>query len=117
MKVDLAKILVARFHGSLAAQAAEDEFNRIFVDKGVPDEMPEFQIPATHFKEEIDVAALLKDCGLVASTSEGRRLIQSRAVEIGGIKVAELKAKFNFSAGDQMIVKVGKKKFARVLIG
>ena len=43
-KVALAKFLIARFHSATAAQAAEDEFNRIFVDKGLPDEIPAFDV-------------------------------------------------------------------------
>src|SRR5690606_26887133 len=100
-KVRLAKEFVKRFHGAEAAEAAEEEFNRIFVAKGVPDEMPEFKIPASRFSDEIDVAALLKDCLLVQSTSEARRLIQGGAVEMGGAKVREPKVKFDFKAGDE----------------
>jgi tyrosyl-tRNA synthetase len=117
VKVNLAKEFVKRFHGAEAAQAAEDEFNRIFVNKGLPDEMPEFKVPATHFNDDVDVGALLKDCGLVPSTSEARRLIQSNAVEFAGQKITQPRTKFSFNAGDEVIVKVGKKKFAKLLIG
>lgn len=116
-KVRLAKEFVQRFHGSKAAEDAEAEFERIFVNKGVPDEMPEFRLPSTRFNEDIDVAALLKDCELVPSTSEARRLIQSNAVEIAGEKVTEPRRKFAFKPGDSVILKVGKKKFAKLLIG
>lgn len=117
VKVRLAKGFVKRFHGAEAAEAAEEEFNRIFVDKGVPDDMPEFKVPASRFMDEVDVASLLKDCLLVPSTSEARRLIQGSAVEIGGEKVREARMKFDFKAGDAVIVKVGKKKFAKLVIG
>ncbi len=116
VKVRLAKEFVKRFHGADAGEAAEAEFNRIFVDKGVPDEMPEHRLPSTHFNEDIDVAALLKDCELVPSTSEARRLIQGNAVEIGGVKVAAARVKFSFKPGDEIVVRVGKKKFAKLLI-
>ena len=117
VKVRLAKEIVKRYHGAAAADGAEDEFNRIFVDKGVPDDMPEFTFPASRFGEELDVATLLKDCGLVPSTSEARRLIQSNAVEIAGAKVTQAKAKFPFKSGEEHVVKVGKKKFAKLRIG
>ena len=70
-KVALAKLIVARFHGDSAASRAEEEFNEIFVKKGVPDEMPEIGIPSSRFQGEIDVAAFLKECELVTSSSEG----------------------------------------------
>lgn len=117
VKIRLAKEFVKRFHGAEAAEAAVTEFHRIFVDKGVPDEMPEHRLPSTHFIDDIDVAALLKDCELVPSTSEARRLIQSNAVEIAGSKVTAPRVKFAFKPGDEVIVKVGKKKFAKLLIG
>jgi len=117
VKVRLAKEFVTRFHGAAAGGAAVEEFERIFVNKGVPDEMPEYRIPATHFNEDIDVASLLKDCGLVPSTSEARRLIQSNAVEIDGKKITNSREKFVFRSGDEIVAKVGKKKFARLLIG
>ena len=116
VKVELAKIFVTRFHGAAAARAAEDEFNRMFVDKGLPDDMPEFKASAAKFAVEVDVGALLKDYDLVASTSEARRLIQSNAVEIGGQKVTDVRKTFSFKAGDEVILKVGKKKFAKLRI-
>jgi tyrosyl-tRNA synthetase len=117
VKVNLAKELVRRFHGATAAEAAVEEFDRIFVNKGVPDEMPEFSLPAAKFKDEIDVGTFLKELDLVPSTSEARRLLQSNSVEIAGSKITAVKAKFAFKSGDEVIVKVGKKKFAKVKIG
>ena len=116
IKVALAKILVDRFHGAGTGQAAEDEFNRIFVNKGVPDDMPEFTLPASRFTEEVDVAGLLKEFDLIPSTSEGRRMLQANAVEIAGSKVTALKMKFSFQKGESIVVKVGKKKFAKLVI-
>ena len=116
VKVRLAKEFVKRFHGAAAAEAAEEEFNRIFVNKGVPDEMPEFNMPTSKFAVEIDVPSFLKELDLVPSTSEARRLLPSNAVEIAGQKVTAIKAKFDFKAGSEVIVKVGKKKFAKLRI-
>ncbi len=116
VKVRLAKELVKRFHGGQAAELAEQEFERIFVDRGLPDDMPEHSLPAAHFNEEIDVAALLKDCQLVTSTSDARRLIASNAVEFGGEKVTSPRCRFSLKAGDEVVIKVGKKKFARLTV-
>jgi tyrosyl-tRNA synthetase len=115
-KVRLAKEFVTRFHGAQAGEAAVEEFERIFVNKGVPDDMPEFKASASKFASEIDVAAMLKEYDLVASTSDARRLLQSNSVEIAGEKVTSVKAKFSFKAGDEVILKVGKKKFAKLII-
>jgi tyrosyl-tRNA synthetase len=116
VKVRLGKEIVQRFHGAEAAQGSEDEFNRIFVNKGVPDDMPEFTKSAAQLQSETDICALLKEFALVESTSEARRLLQSNAVEIAGSKVKDLKMKFTCKPGDELILKVGKKKFAKLKV-
>ena len=115
-KVSLAKILVDRFHGAGQGQAAEDEFNRVFVNKGVPDDMPAFTLPASHFASELDVSALLKQLDLVATTSDARRMLASNAVEVAGEKISDLKKHFALKSGDSIVFKVGKKKFAKVVV-
>lgn len=110
VKVDLAKILIARFHSAAAAQAAEDEFNRIFVDKGLPDEIPAVKTAAG----EIGICQLLTQIGLTASNGEAKRLVQGRAVEIDQVKVEDEKLKLNLKKGSSLIVRAGKKKFAKV---
>lgn len=114
VKVNLAKILIARFHSQTAAQAAEDEFNRIFVDKGLPDVVPEFEVPAS--AEPIWICALMKNAGLVPSTSEAKRLISGRAVEIDGSKVENEQLKIELKSGLSMVIKAGKKKFVKVIV-
>lgn len=113
VKVALAKFLVERFHSKEAADGAEQEFDRIFVNKGVPDDMPEFQVGAETGK---GVCVFLKDLNLVASNSEARRMIEGKAVEIRGEKVTDPKMNIELKSGDEFIVKVGKKKFAKVQV-
>lgn len=114
VKVNLAKILITRFHSQTAAQAAEDEFNRIFVDKGLPDDIPEFSMAAS--AEAIGICALMKSIGLAPSTSEAKRLIQGRAVEIDGVKIEDEQLKISLDAGKKLVIKAGKKKFAKVVV-
>ncbi len=114
VKVNLAKILIARFHSATAAQAAEEEFNRIFVDKGLPDEVPEFAVAAS--SEPIWICALMKNANLAPSTSEAKRLVQGRAVEIDGTKVENEQLKIELKSGLSMVIKAGKKKFVKVVV-
>ncbi|MFZ3231017.1 MAG: tyrosine--tRNA ligase [Pseudobdellovibrio sp.] len=111
-KVDLAKFLVARFHSLQAATAAEDEFNRIFVDKGVPDQIEEFLINA----QSIGLVQLMTAAGLSASNGEAGRLIAGGAVQIDQQKVSDLKLKLDLVKGQQLIIKAGKKKFAKIIV-
>lgn len=117
VKVRLGETLVSRFHGAAAGRAAVEEFDRIFVNKGVPDEMPEFKVARAKFNGEVDVAALLKEYDLVGSTSDARRLLASNSVEIDGQKITNVKHAFTFKPGTSVVLKVGKKKFAKLLIG
>lgn len=113
-KVQLAKILIERFHSASAAQAAEEEFQRIFVNKGLPDKLDEFKILAS--SDPIWIGNLMKLAGAAPSTSEARRLIAGRAVEIEGQKVEDEQLKIELLAGSTFVLKAGKKKFVRVIV-
>lgn len=112
LKVGLAKFLITRFHSAEFAQQAEDEFQRIFVDKGLPDQMPESSLQP----QSISLIKLLVDLGLVSSNSEARRMIQGRAVELDQIKVEDDKLILQLEASQVLIIKVGKKKFLKLSI-
>jgi tyrosyl-tRNA synthetase len=114
VKVELAKFIIKRFHSQDAAVAAEDEFNRIFVDKGLPDEVPEFKTAA---ESQASLAALLVKAGVVASNGEGTRLIIGGGVSIDGEKVSDAKLKIDLTAGQSFVVKAGKKKFVKIVVG
>lgn len=112
-KVDLAKFLITRFHSKQAAETAEEEFNRMFVKKGLPDDMPVVETPAT---DEYWICKLLSDAKLTSSNSDARRMIQSNAVEINGEKVKDPQLKLTLNTGDELVLKVGKKKFAKIKV-
>ncbi len=113
IKVRLAKEFVRRFHSAEAAENAEAEFNRIFVDKGVPDDIEKITARLSELAA-MDLPGILKHLGLVPTTSEARRLITSNAVEMNAQKITDLKYKIAAAAGDEWIIKIGKKKFAKV---
>lgn len=115
-KVKLAKTVVTRFHGPAAGAAAVEEFERIFVNKGLPDEMPEKELPLQRLTGEIDIAGLLKELDLCGTTSEARRLIEGGGLEIAGEKVRTVKANLALRAGSDVVIKAGKKKFLRLRV-
>ncbi|AHG74056.1 Tyrosyl-tRNA synthetase 2 [Mannheimia sp. USDA-ARS-USMARC-1261] len=108
VKILLAKEIIARFHDEAAADAAEQEFINRFQKGAIPDEMPEFT-----FEGEIGLAALLKEAGLVPSTSEAIRSAQQGGVKIDGEKVEDMKQ--NAQKGT-FVYQVGKRKFARITV-
>lgn len=112
-KVELAQFFVRRFHGEAAAQDALREFEEIFVKKGLPDEIPEFEMaPAT----QISISHLMTQAGLCSSNSEARRLVESKAVEIDSVKVADPLTKLDLKSGETFVIKAGKKRFIKVVV-
>lgn len=112
VKVNLAKFLIERFHSKAAALHAEEEFNRMFREGGLPDEIETIRMSAG---EPIALANLLKNINLAPSTSEARRLIKARAVEIDSEKVTDENLKFPLQSGEY-IFKVGKKNFRKLVV-
>jgi tyrosyl-tRNA synthetase len=112
VKIDLAKELITRFHDEGAAQAAHDEFINRFQKGALPDDMPELTITAEN--GEIAIANLLKEAGLVASTSDAFRMIKQGAAKIDSEKVTE--RSLVISAGTTAVYQVGKRKFARITV-
>jgi tyrosyl-tRNA synthetase len=108
IKVLLAQELVARFHTQKAAEDALADFEARFQRGAMPDEMPEMTVPAG------GIAQVLKQAGLVGSTSEGLRQIEGGGVRINGDKVSD-KA-LQLVAGETVVLQVGKRKFARVTL-
>jgi len=110
-KVQLAKEMVTRFHNQAAAEDAARTFEQVFARHEMPDEIEEVQVMAT--EAEIWVPKLLLDAGLVKSTSDGRRMVQQHAVSVNGEKVEDINAVF--PAKGSILLKVGKRRFCRVI--
>ena len=112
VKIDLAKELIERFHDETSAQAAHDEFINRFQKGALPDDMPELTITAEN--GEIAIANLLKEAGLVTSTSDAFRMIKQGAAKIDKEKVTD--RSLVISAGTTAVYQVGKRKFARITV-
>lgn len=108
IKILLAKEIIARFHSEADADAAEQEFINRFQKGAMPDEMPEFE-----FDTGIAITNLLKDAGLVGSTSDAMRMIKQGGAKQDGEKIED--TKYLPTAGTY-VYQVGKRKFARVTI-
>ena len=112
VKVRLAQELVARFHGDSASVAAREDFESRFQRNGIPDEMPEVALLGG--EDGVGIAAVLKQSGLTASTSEALRMIDQGGVRLNGERVSD--KGLVLRAGDGGVVQVGKRKFARVRV-
>jgi len=111
VKIWLAKEIIARFHDEASAEAAHNDFTQRFSKNAIPDEMPEVTVAAD--AEGIAVANLLKDAGLVETTSEALRMIKQNAVKRDGEVVSD--GKLLVTSGTA-VWQVGKRKFARISV-
>jgi tyrosyl-tRNA synthetase len=109
-KFELALEIVARFHGGKAAEAAKGEFVARFQQGALPEDMPELTLTSDDGK--LGLAHLLKEAGLVASTSEAFRMMKQGAVRIDGVRVEDRSVQI--AAGTTSVYQVGKRKFSRV---
>ncbi len=112
IKFELAREIITRFHNARAAESAQADFIARFQQGAMPDEIAEKTLKAKD--GSILVTQLLKEAGLVSSTSDAMRMIQQGAVRIDGEKIED--QKLLIKAGTQHVYQVGKRKFARVAI-
>ncbi|MEC1259850.1 tyrosine--tRNA ligase [Bacillus swezeyi] len=108
-KMLLAKTIVRMYHGSAAAEAAEQQFKKVFQQKSAPDKMTD-----VHWKggETIPLIDLLAALELLPSKSEARRMIQNGGVKINGKKAESIHE--NMTVQDGMIIQIGKRKFVKL---
>jgi len=105
-KAAFAAEMVERFHGADAKTKAAQDFKREYLGDGVPEEVPEVEVPTAG--SELLLAKGLSVAGLVPSTSEAKRLITQGGVEVDGQRVTDEQHKL--SRGGRYLVRVGSKK-------
>jgi tyrosyl-tRNA synthetase len=105
-KARLAREITTLYHGASAAKRAEEEFNRVFQEKGLPDDVPEVKV-----KRGTLLIDALVSAQLVPSKSEARRLIEQGGVKLNNKVVQDLA-----QAVEEGILQVGKRKFVRIAL-
>ena len=112
IKVRFAQEMVTRFHDAEAAKYALDDFENRFRQNGVPEDLP--LIGLTWAEMEMPVAQAIKQAGLTTTTSEALRMIEQGGVRLNGEKVSDKQQRL--MAGVEMVLQVGKRKYAKILI-
>lgn len=108
VKENLALEIITRYYNKESAEAAREEFIKIFSKDELPSDMPTFEKNAG-----IWIAQLMNECALSTSSSEALRLIKQGGVKINGERLTD--TKLNLEAGEY-VIQAGKRKFARILI-
>ena len=114
-KVELAKLIIRDFHSAQEADLAEEEFNRVFQQKLQPEEIEERRLSAS--VEKIRLTKLIAQLGLTNSVTEANRLIEQDAVMLNDQKVSNVKAELDLSQEATYVLKVGKRRFLKLVIG
>jgi len=114
-KVTLAKAIVRRYHTDTDADAAAAEFDRIFKEHALPDNIPDVQISGSELTDgKIWITRLIVLCGFANTNSEARRLVQQGGVSINNDAIND--PALNIEIKPDMILKVGKRRFARIVL-
>ena len=108
VKKYLGRTIVRMYHGEEASKSAENAFEQVFVKKDIPDEMPEFSFE----QENMRIDELLIATKTASSKNEARRLITQGGVSVNSEKIDDIFAEVNISGSK--VLKVGKRKFARI---
>jgi tyrosyl-tRNA synthetase len=110
IKIGFAKEIVARFHNADAAEKAHADFESRFKQGEMPEDIPDHTVSADG--GPLPLTQILKRIGLTASTSEAMRMIDQGGVRLNGEKISD--KSLSLAKGQQFVVQVGKRKFARV---
>jgi tyrosyl-tRNA synthetase len=113
-KMQLAQEIIAGFQGQEAGRKAAENFQRVFRERQAPDDAPVKKVPVNGSKK---LTALLVDLQLIASKSEAERLIKQGGVEIDGTRVDDPRKDIDLSQAGDFLLRVGKKKFVKVIVG
>jgi len=111
-KKELATLIVDRFHGEGAGQAARSGFEAQFTKKEVPDDVPEMSLPSED--GSLWIIKALSQSGLTSSNGEGMRMVKQNALSIDGKKVTD--KDHQLKPGGPYLIKLGKRKFLNLTV-
>ncbi|HEX6045758.1 MAG TPA: tyrosine--tRNA ligase, partial [Pyrinomonadaceae bacterium] len=110
IKADLAKRIIGDFHSKFDADAAEEEFNRLFRSKQAPEDVEERTLSSGPWK----LPRLLVELSLASSMAEARRLIEQGGVYVEGERRTQSDFDLDLSPANSFLIQVGKRKFTRI---
>ena len=109
-KVTLGKMIVEQFYDASASADAAEQFDKVFAQNQLPDDIPQVQIAPG----AISVSKLLQECRLVETGGEAKRMVKQGGVKVNDEKITDPNAEI--TPGNGMVLQVGKRKFAQLLV-
>jgi tyrosyl-tRNA synthetase len=110
LKRELARILVRMYYDENAARQAEAEFDKIFINKEIPDDIPTYRLK--NGENEFNILDLITKVNFAPSKGEARRLVAQGGVSIDGEKILDINATIKIDK--EKTLKVGKRKFIKL---
>ncbi len=115
VKMELGKAMVARYHSIELANKAAEEFDSVFKDRNLPSDMPTVNISKSDLKDgKIWIVDLMRQCDFAKTNGDAKRLVTQGGVSIDGDKISDPTAQIEPES--EMILKVGKRRFAKITI-
>ena len=114
-KRELAKSIIRDFHDAAAADAAEEEFRRVFSERQAPAEIEETTLPSV--AEPQLLSKIIVAAGLSESNKDAQRVIAQGGVLVDDVKVSDPRATLDATSGQSYVLKVGKRRFAKITFG
>jgi tyrosyl-tRNA synthetase len=111
-KLELAEIITRLYHGEAEVVKAKEYFQQVFQKGEIPEEMEEVRISKEN-SSLLDISNILIDKGIISSKSEFRRLVQQGGVQVNQEKVVEIEENL---LNDNTVIRIGKKKFVRIIV-
>jgi len=108
IKRRLARTFIAMYHSEEDAIKAEEEFDKVFIKKEVPDDIPELKL----YDKELSILDMILKVKFAPSKGEAKRLVTQGGVSINGVKISDVGAKIKIE--NDMVLKVGKRKFVKL---
>jgi tyrosyl-tRNA synthetase len=108
-KKRLASTVTAMYHGETGAAQGDAHFSRVVQGKEIPEKIEQVRVPSGG-----PVWRVIKDAGLVVSSSEARRMVEQGAVQVDGSRISD--ANQVLESGREYLIRVGKRRFKRVEI-
>ena len=116
LKVRLAKTVIADFWGAEEGDKAAAEFDRVFRNKEVPNELQERGVRLAGVAKEAPLVQVMTECGIFPSRGEAKRIIQQGGVYLDGKRVEDIAYRIDFAAKPEYVLKVGKKNFYKLIL-
>jgi len=113
----LAEVIVENLYDSKKALFARQHFDLLFKEKKIPDDIEEYNLnddPSFKGLKEIPVVLILSGCGLAASNTDARRLIEQGSIKINNEKISDVKLALDTGYLDGKIIQKGKRFFRRI---